>query len=269
MAVTFQSVQTSTGTGGRTVTKPTGTVEGDLLVAHFVSGDSSGNITAPAGWTLVGSEDREATTRPQSAVYYKIAGSSEGADYTFTPSGSENTTCSITRITGHHLTSPINASNGQVNDAASTTCTSPGVTPAANCLLLFYGATGIGDSSASAYAIATSNPTWTERVDIEAGDAANGVGGFLATATRPETTATGNATATVTSARSVGHLIAIAPGADVTGTQSAILAMTTNLFQVAYGALMHMAITVYSATVEKWARPQKSSTTWTAEDKTD
>lgn len=73
----------STTTGGQNttmaLTKPTGTVAGDTMLAHIVLREDVA-LTAPSGWTLV----RRSTTSPFSAIYVKLAGSGEPASYAWT-----------------------------------------------------------------------------------------------------------------------------------------------------------------------------------------
>ncbi|MBM2322240.1 MULTISPECIES: hypothetical protein [Marivita] len=72
------------------INKPAGVVEGDIMVA-FLTINSRKTISAPAGWTTIlphsGNEG-------EPMVAYKVAGSSEGASYSF-PSGLGNLTGSI------------------------------------------------------------------------------------------------------------------------------------------------------------------------------
>lgn len=61
-----------------TIDKPEGTQEGDLLLLCIAN--YSQTLVAPAGWTLVQSST---TTNMKMYVYYKYAGASEPANYTF------------------------------------------------------------------------------------------------------------------------------------------------------------------------------------------
>jgi len=63
-----------------TINKPTGTVQGDLMIAVISANGSSGTWTSPAGWTEVADEG----SRPNLCFSYRVAGASEGASYTFT-----------------------------------------------------------------------------------------------------------------------------------------------------------------------------------------
>lgn len=85
MAATVSSVSSiavqGDGTLDLTITKPTGTAEGDLLIAVVGQNTTGGTWGLPAGWTswLSGG----ATGNISDLVAYKVAGASEGTDYTF------------------------------------------------------------------------------------------------------------------------------------------------------------------------------------------
>src|SRR5919201_1459565 len=72
------------------ITKPTGVVQNDLMIAHLtvLSPTATMVIVAPTGWNLIRTTDNGANIRV--ASYYKVAGATEGANYTFSwqdPSG--------------------------------------------------------------------------------------------------------------------------------------------------------------------------------------
>lgn len=87
--ITFvASASTQTPSSGTTLTinKPTGTVDGDLMIAFMLL--TSGSIltwTGDTGWTEVADQNQ----KPSLRVAYKIA-SSEGSSYTFTASNTFN-----------------------------------------------------------------------------------------------------------------------------------------------------------------------------------
>lgn len=68
-----------------TINKPTGVVDGDLMIAAMCGGQSAATWTGATGWTEVA--DQGAT--PNLRIAYKIA-ASEGANYTFTASANVN-----------------------------------------------------------------------------------------------------------------------------------------------------------------------------------
>lgn len=66
------------GSGAITITKPTGTIDGDLMVC-VIGADVPATITEPGGWTQVASGGTTGSIK----VYKKVA-ASEGASYAFT-----------------------------------------------------------------------------------------------------------------------------------------------------------------------------------------
>jgi hypothetical protein len=210
--IVFRSFGQSPGANSTTcvIAKPAGLTVGDLMIAQVVSKSSGTAVTAPSGWTQIRQDVSGTSVR--SALFWKIATSSDtsATDFTFT-TGKESNGGAITAWYGHDPTTPIDANNGQGN-AASTTVTSPGITPsAANCVILMI--CGVGDrNTQSNYAIATDNPpSWTEQYDLQT-NAGSKCALALGSATRPQTSATGNGTATTSaSTANVGQLVAIRP----------------------------------------------------------
>lgn len=67
------------------LTKPSGAVEGDVLVAVFVNNDPTRELTGlPSGWTLLRNTEESGTAATEMWVAKKKLGSSEPASYTFT-----------------------------------------------------------------------------------------------------------------------------------------------------------------------------------------
>ncbi len=94
------------------VPKPSGVVEGDLLLGFQTSGrgDTTGT-TLPAGFTKIRDFDG-ATGGPGGGWGFKIAGASEPSTYTFSligAAGSGNRSALMLRISGHDPVTPINA----------------------------------------------------------------------------------------------------------------------------------------------------------------
>lgn len=175
-----------------TLTKPSGTADGDLLLVGI--GADRGSVTlntVPSGWTELESNGGSESL----AVYYKVA-SSEGASWDWVFSG--NTYCAgiAIRVIGNFDlgTYPIVSTTDSTTNNSTPTY-SPGVTPnIASSLLAIFSFSGTAGSAHTSQAITTNNPTWTERIDTASGN-------FVfscATAIRPETTATGDYSLTVT-----------------------------------------------------------------------
>ena len=81
-----QASTSNSGTGASlTITKPSNTASGDLMVAVMAHSSGTGTWTGDTGWT----EAAEFTSDdPHLRIAYKVAGGSEGASYTFTCSSS-------------------------------------------------------------------------------------------------------------------------------------------------------------------------------------
>lgn len=182
-----------------TVTKPASLAVGDLLVGIILKHETGGTnaLTTPTNWTLMDSGVTGAFN--QIAVYAKVADSADVAasDFSFgLASGTANLAGVLYRVTGTFgaptCVYRINADAG-TNEVSNTPDThqNGGITPivASSLLIALIGGLQTGDAtSVSAYALETSNPTWTERHDFTS---ASGYVIGTATATRTETTATG------------------------------------------------------------------------------
>jgi len=123
-----------------TISRPSPTNAGDLLIAAVATdGDTSSVIAPPEGWTLInpGAYNGEVTL----GVWWKIAGASEPASYQFTWWGSDKDAYGwIMRFTGQDPANPIHnwSANGQGD---TNTPTSPEVTTSVDgCLILRLGA---------------------------------------------------------------------------------------------------------------------------------
>jgi hypothetical protein len=117
MAVTFiASAAGADGIGGRAsiaVNKPTGTLDGHLMIAYQYDGSSATAPTLLAGWTSLGTGTSGTTS---CRVSYRFA-SSEGASYTFAFAGTDVGNASI------HTFSGVKAGvlDGSISITANTT----------------------------------------------------------------------------------------------------------------------------------------------------
>src|SRR3990172_9172095 len=133
-----------------TIDKPSGTAEGDLLVAQIVHGTGSQSTLdggQPSGWTQIGVGNN---ADHNIGVWWKIAGAAEPANYTFTSTIDNDMSGEIIRISGAHPTTPINAQHIQLLTATASAITNNVTTTVDNCLLIFF---ACQDDSA--------NATWT------------------------------------------------------------------------------------------------------------
>lgn len=203
---TYQSIASSgfllNSASDNVCNKPSGVVDGDLLVAAVFITDGTGTrtVSPPAGWTAL----RTTTVNSNQSrleTYYKTA-NSEGASYAFTKSGSiDACNVAIMRVDHNDLSSPIDTSNGAGTSGANTNSLSfaDTVTPSlANELIFFivYSFTNTHNnlSDISGYAVTNNNPSWTEILDVTGNPGTpNGTYNFgIAYANRSSTSATGN-----------------------------------------------------------------------------
>lgn len=156
---TFAS-NSNTSTTDLVITKPTDTAEGDLLVVAVID-DTSVDLTA-TGWTVI-QEIESSSSR--TTVAYKVAGASEGANYTFTSSSTYKSGV-IVRFTKSGGTWDIEASSELAGDG---NITSTAVTATDNSVLI------IGFGSDDAADITADPADMTEVAVVLPGSAAVGM----------------------------------------------------------------------------------------------
>jgi hypothetical protein len=198
MTAQWQSFASDSGTvgGDPTVTKPTGTVDGNLLIAYTIA--TAGNtITAPAGgatWNL-----HAVSLGVNARLWWKIA-SGEPANYTFVNSGAGNSQVVVVRVTNFNAANPIDVASGF---SGTGTLVIPSVTPTGPDRLLLQ---LVAKNSNTTF---TGPGTATERWDALAGGFGSAGGdevvGAAATGTRTWTPSSANVTP------GVGFMVAINP----------------------------------------------------------
>lgn len=286
---TIQSYNTATANNSGstvtlTITKPTGLVVGDLLFAQVgwrdVGSDYSSNT--PSGWTLIQSVrgfDASPNTGGGNAAFYKVADSSDVAasNFSFTLSGSFNS-CSavgiLARIDGISPTAPVgesNAGGGYYTSSSGATFSNAGITPSfADSFLIMCCHNTANTGGFSSQAIATSNPSWTELVETNTGDTRIA----LTYATRPESTATGNFSWSVSgvdaNSWAFGILVAIKSPSGVTVYPSTITSTgTLHTPTISGGAIVSPSTITATSEVKTptvsekaWRRQTKSAKSW-------
>ena len=162
-AVTYRLAQatSNTGAGANNVvlTMPAGVVQKDLIVASLaIRGGSGVTVATPAGWTNLRNTNNGTGVRL--ATFYRIAGASEPATYTFTFSNSQRAVGGISLFYGVRSSGVLDV-NGATTTGNSATATANSITTtAANSVALAFYAIG----RESAY----SQPTgWTELYDMQ------------------------------------------------------------------------------------------------------
>jgi hypothetical protein len=146
------------------ISKPAGTVSGDVMVAVIGQTSTSGSalISPPAGWVSLGAQ---AATNGKGEAFYRVA-ASEGASYSFTVAGGDPHAAAglIASYSGADAAAPIDAVGSQ-HSASSISEPAPSVVPGATGAMLIccYGAEGAANSDT-----VTSTPPsgMTERGDV-------------------------------------------------------------------------------------------------------
>jgi len=204
---TYQSVQSATvdNSGTLIITKPTGLAVGDLLVAGIYAdrdGGFSASLSTTSGWTAEANQDT-GIGNGAVAVFTKVADSADVAasDFAFSATGSTGQLHMI----GHLLRFTNYGQRAGVTSAALggdvTTLPITGFTPSPALsdavYLVFTGRTfGTLPATFVSVAMATSNPTWTNRAESTVSGSTTSSRFTVYTATRPETTTTGDFTVT-------------------------------------------------------------------------
>jgi hypothetical protein len=130
MAITYSNGNVATGTTSVVITKPTGTVATDVLVALI--GTDGTAVTPPAGWV-----SRASGATPTGAQHTEIltrvvdGGANDGATYTFSLTGSANAVGAIDGYIGVDNTTPMDAT-ATVATGTAATVTWPNITTVTN-----------------------------------------------------------------------------------------------------------------------------------------
>lgn len=279
--VTFRASATGTGSksGSGTfnvvINKPTGTIDGDYMLAHI---QTSGNISvssAPSGWTLV---DSDTTASGDSYLYSKTA-SSEGSSYTWTLSTGGNASASggISTFYNQHST-PIAASSktiGDVDTTAEGTAITPTTSP--DSLLVVFIGTADTVHTFSSYAIVNNNPTWTEAYENSINFGVNDSSQAMAYAEWDYASTTGDFSATISgSAESTVYFLSLRPaalsftttiGGVSTGGNSPTYSVSQTYVDTIGGVTLDATAPSIVQKDNIWTTTNKPSTTWTTTSK--
>lgn len=222
--VTFRAAASNNAnTSSLAVSRPTGTVNGDVLIAVVAWWIDT--LTPPSGWTQIGSTQTWNISGEDVFVraYYRVA-SSEPSSYSWGLSGVNDIAVSIATYYNVNTGSVVDAQAGQTN-AANTSMTTPSVSPTTDAdMLVFLGAAG-SDSAGSATATPPSG--MTERADATAG---TWIKAYMADQLLTAAGATGTRVATLsTSENNAGILVALTPSSSGGGNTSVIVNRPTGV----------------------------------------
>ena len=124
--IAFRAASSATGVDSLTLPTPSGTTAGDVLVAQVANRYTAYTLTAPSGWTLVRRDTSGSAVT--SAVFWRVATSSEPASATFSLSGTSGvqTVGGVVAYSGVRASSPVDVSG--VSAGVGDTATTPSVT---------------------------------------------------------------------------------------------------------------------------------------------
>jgi hypothetical protein len=110
-AISLVAASSAATTGGGAVslaiTKPTGVGSGNVMIA-VLTATGSGALTPPAGWTVIQDTTQGAAIRQ--ITYYRVAGSSEPASYSWSLGSTRQASGGIIAYSGVNTAAPIDAS---------------------------------------------------------------------------------------------------------------------------------------------------------------
>lgn len=212
--VALRSTSTSTGTTTSiSVNKPSGVVANDVMIAIIAKEGNTGNATAPAGWTLIAGSDLAGGTARNGTVFYKVAGASEAASYSFTlGSGTNHVAAAIVAYSGVDVSGPTPfdvapASSLNLGGSGATTATALAVTTVTNNAAIVMCTMAAGSNPSWSAWNTTSPGSLTEVADITEGNASDGASAGAAWATKSTAGNTGNGTATLSPGERNGSIL--------------------------------------------------------------
>src|SRR5438876_3186572 len=194
---------------GSRISKPSGTVAGDVMIATIAVRPNTATITAPAGWTPVLPRVDNSAGTESLAIYRRTADASDSSvtDYAWSTSGATFAMGTIQSFSGVDTANPIDVWNGQATASSTTHATPDVTTTVANPLLV------------AAHAMASGSVSWTpptgmtEIVDVQVGSTTGGITLEKSTVVKSTAGATGAKTATngsnTTPYPGVTHILAL------------------------------------------------------------
>src|SRR5437773_2861831 len=177
---------------GSRISKPSGTVAGDVMIATIAVRPNTATITTPAGWTPVLPRVDNSAGTESLAIYRRTADASDSSvtGYVWSTSGATAALGTIQSFSGVDTANPIDVGNGQATPSATTHATPNVTTTVANTLLV------AAHAMASGSVYWTPDATMTETVDVSGGSTTGGITLEGSTAVQATAGATGAKTAT-------------------------------------------------------------------------
>jgi hypothetical protein len=204
VAVAFRQTASASATtvSSIAVNVPSGTVDGDIMVAVIMAAAASHTITC-TGWTVL---DAQTSSGPSTATLYRVA-AGEPASYTFSWTGgsSANVSGMISSYSGGKISNPIDTHVAWHRTASTVTVTCDPITTGVNSCLVVAVCTVNLSSTFSGPAGYTQNAVLS--------NASGSI--MMADKTFALTAGSGTLTSTVTSGTTEGTIVSIAPSTTV------------------------------------------------------
>lgn len=199
----------ASGASSLTINRPANVLSGHVLVAQLAlkgSAATVGTVVAPAGWTLVNQRSSSGADPVTQAIYWKLAGATEPASYTWSWTNAVRVEGGIAAFSNVDPLAPID-SVGANATTSSTTITLPTITLNSNNVMLVA-------ALVSSHTTSHTAPTgMNEQYDSNTGAGPNGVTASLATLAQVTTATSGVRTATTGQAvDNIAHLLALRAG---------------------------------------------------------
>lgn len=165
--VNKKTVTYSSGSASIVVDKPVNTAQNDVMVAFLVIEENANRINSvPDGWQVIVSNCPGPGTRHVwLAIYWKLAGASEGASYTWGLNASDECMGAIVTFRGINTSSPIGYASLSSDAGSSVSHQAPSiiVQNVGNWVLHSY-ATALGTTYTP-----SADPEYTEELDFQTG----------------------------------------------------------------------------------------------------
>jgi len=277
MAIVVESTGGATWTSSTRTTisiaKPTGLAVGDLMIAQICTGRDDGGATDPSrsGWTLMNNTLNTTGAGAQgsaSALLWKIADSGDvagsGFDFTASARYEGRNNGRIIRISGIRNVNPVQGTTATTAGVTTTPSVAITQTPTIpNSLLLIFQCSDGNTTGGAGYAIATSNPSWTEVYD-ESETTSWTTNMSCAWGIRPEITATGNVSMTGSSGSSwTIQLVVVSPAQDATYSDTiTLIDSNTSAITKEISDTIFLTEETNNAKSRLWTNKTKPSTTW-------
>lgn len=122
---------------GLTINVPAGTATGDVMIASVAVLPPAVTIIPPAGWTSLNRVDQSAGNASTQEIFYRVAGGSEPASYTWTFSGAIGGAAGgILDYSGVDTTSPIDVYGGNPTPSSTSHTASSLTTTVDNAMVI-------------------------------------------------------------------------------------------------------------------------------------